>query len=204
MQIASNQKGFSLIEVMVAFLSFSVFYVVFTASQTKSLQDSYYIEREVTLNYLCELILNEIMLNPPIFQESLVMATETKPFREDQWKNYEYTVEYRRFEIPNLFNLTQGMGQGEEEGAQQRQSQLNTRQQNPFAAFEGIFDRITEGIHESIWQIQVTVRDKETDLSWSLSTWLRNHEYQMNIGQLIQSATGQRSGGGGQGEQARQ
>lgn len=181
MKILKNNQGFSLLEIMIAFLCFSVFFVVFISSQTKSTQDSYFMDREVTLTGLAERVINELTLNPPTFRDTLTIAPETKQFPESELADYQYIVEYKKFEIPNLFD----MAQSQDEDGKQTQAQA----QGGADAYKNVFNQITEGIKNIIWQVRVTVKDKNDGLSVSLSTWLKNEDAPLKIGTVLQQQT---------------
>lgn len=161
-----NAKGFSLIEVLIALTIFAVFATAFISSQGSNVVDSARIDEENLIAQLCENKLSEIILNPPEFRESLTLSKETKPFEGEEVKDYEYTIEYRRLKIPNFAKIA---GESSEEGATSNSAQGK------------VFDLIKKNIEEMIWQISITVRNKNTDYKYTLTTWLENTAAKVSI-----------------------
>lgn len=143
---------------------FAAFTTAFISSQTASINDSAQLEEEMTISRLCENKISEIYLNPPEFKESLTISKDTKNFEEEENKDYEYTVEYKRFKIPDFSKIT---GQGENAKASGMQAM--------------IFQKMQKNLEEMIWQVSVTVRNKNTDIKYTLSTWLDNPVAKVNF-----------------------
>ena len=101
-----NSRGFSLMEVMIALTIFSFFITAFMVGHGGNISDSTFMEEELTLRHLCDKKIQSIIINPPEFKESLTLAPESGSFEEDEYKNYEFSVEYQRLEIPNLTSET--------------------------------------------------------------------------------------------------
>lgn len=161
-----SNHGFSLIEVLIALSIFAVFATAFISSQGSNVADSGRIDEENLTHQLCEMKLNEIILNPPEFRESLTLSKETKGFEGEEIKDYEFTIEYRRLKIPNFAKIA---GESGDEGAASSSAQGK------------IFDLIKKNIEEMIWQISVTVRNKNTDYQFTLTTWLENTQAKVAI-----------------------
>lgn len=161
-----NERGFSLVEVLIALTIFAVFATAFISSQGSNVADSARIDEENLIAQLCENKLNEIILNPPEFRESLTLSKETKGFEAEEIKDYEYTIEYRRLKIPNFAKIA---GESGEEGVQSSSSQGK------------IFDIIKKNVEEMIWQVSVTVRNKNTDYKFTLTSWLENTQAKVSI-----------------------
>ncbi len=150
-----NQKGFTLIEVMIALAIFGVFIVAFVSGQGGNILDSTSMREEQRMFTLANNKLSEIINNPPEFSESLTSNVDTKTFEEEQ--NYEWSVEFKKFEIPEFAAAS---GQEEVPAEQETQSR--------------IYSRIKENLEKMLWQVRVTVKNKETGQTSSLSTWLQN------------------------------
>lgn len=151
----NSQKGFTLIEVMIALAIFGVFITAFVSGQGGNLLDSTYMREEQRLFNLANNKLMEITNNPPEFSESLTTNIDTKTFEDND--NYEWSVEFKTFEIPEFAAAT-----GQEEVPEEQQAQ------------QRIYSRVKENLEKMLWQVRVTVKNKTTDESKSLSTWLQN------------------------------
>jgi hypothetical protein len=149
----------------VAFVLFSIFYVVFIASQGDNILDSQYVAEELKLHNLCENILNDILVAPPVLNDSLTNTPQVKKFEDSELADYDYMIEYKRFEIPNIFQIN-----NEEESEEEQEEQNNSN--NQYLGL--IFEQIKNNIKEAIWQIQVTVKNKQNNTIFTLSSWLRN------------------------------
>lgn len=166
-----TEKGFTLLEVMIAMTIFATFIATFVAIQGNNLKDSSMLREEETLQRLCLNKLNEILLLPPVLKESLTLSPETKTFEENS--NYQYTVTYQRFELPDLNQLK---GTGDTENNQEE------RQENTNDALEKkVYDQVKKIVKEALWQVEVTVENKDTKYNFSLSTWIRNSAAKVEI-----------------------
>ena len=155
----NNNKGFTLIEIMIAISIFAVFVVVYITGQGSNVLDSINMKEEVKLSTLAQNKLNEVILDPPEYRETLTSNKETKTFEADT--NYEYSIEFKRFEIPTFEQMT-----GADEQDQEQESQ-NAVQKN-------LFNQIKQNLELIIWQVEITVSNKETKDSYTISTWLEN------------------------------
>ncbi len=163
----SNNKGFTLLEVMIAMTIFATFIATFVLIQGNNLNDSSMLREETILQRLCQNKLNEIILNPPEFREALTLIAETKTFEEND--RYEFSIVYKRFELPE-FNKIQGLD-GDD-----------SAQQSPNQALEKkVYDEVMKIVKEALWQVEVTVTNKESKYNFSLSTWLRNQAAKVEI-----------------------
>ncbi|HAZ12412.1 MAG: hypothetical protein A2X86_15855 [Bdellovibrionales bacterium GWA2_49_15] len=160
-----NDKGFTLLEVMIALTIFAVFAVMFVAGQGGNLADSLQMREESLLRILCVNKINEILNSPPEFTEQLTLSKETKTFED--YSDYSYTLEYKKLKIPDLAKLAAKPGDEEaensEEGAQTSSSMNNT-----------ILKNIKENLQNMVWQVQVTVTNKKTGFFYTLSAWPYN------------------------------
>ncbi len=160
-----KQGGFSLLEVMIAMTVFSVFVAVYVTSQGYNISDSTLMREELMLQTLCETKINEIIISPPELRDSLTLSKETKTFED--YEEYEYSIEYKKFILPDFKALMNSEDSEEEEE--------NSTQQM-------IMEKVKENMEKIIWQITVEVRNKQTDFNFKLSTWLYNHKTSINLG----------------------
>lgn len=168
--IKNNNKGFTLLEVMIAMTIFATFIATFVAIQGNNLKDSSMLREEETLQRLCLNKLNEILLLPPALQESLTLSPETKTFEENS--AYQYTIKYQRFELPELSQLK---GIGEDDDSEGTQGNAND------VIEKKVYEQVKKIVKEALWQVEVTVENKETKYNFTLSTWIRNTAAKIEI-----------------------
>lgn len=161
------QKGFSLIEVMIALAIFSVFITAFVTSQGFNISDSARFKNEVQLQLLTELKLNELIANPPELSGRLTLTPETGDMEEDA--NYSYSVTYQLFELPD-FEKINDTNAGERVSPELVELQRR------------IYENVKNNMKELIWQVEVVITDKTTQESYSASTWLYNQAAQVQFG----------------------
>lgn len=162
-----NQNGFTLMEVMIALVIFSVFATAFVTGQGYNLLDSGKLKEELLLKDYCENKINEIITNPPELRDALTLSKETKDIESN--KDYQYTVEYKKFFVPDMNKITGKDAKDKEESAQ---DQMEKR----------IFKIFKDNVEKIIWQVEVTVKNKTNDSSFKLSTWLYNQNADVQIG----------------------
>ena len=68
-----SQKGFTLLEIMIAMTVFSMFVTAFVVSQGNNLADSSNMRSEYQLKNLLEKEINEIIVNPPEYTPALLV-----------------------------------------------------------------------------------------------------------------------------------
>jgi len=83
----TNQKGFSLLEVMIAVTLFAFFVTAYLTSQGYNVEDSRLSEEQLILQQLAERKISELILNPPKFSNATANMVETKTFEETEFKN---------------------------------------------------------------------------------------------------------------------
>lgn len=181
-----SERGFSLLEVMIAITLFAFFVTAFLTAQGYNVSDSELSEQQLILQQLCETKINELVLNPPKFQNLMENNKETKTFEESEFKNYEYTLELKRLTIPDfaqLFGQKGGVTQEAQDNYDGNYLNQNSNQRNS-SLEQMVFTELKKNIEKMIWQARVTVTNKESKLNYSLSTFLTNYDEkaQLNVG----------------------
>ncbi|MFW5887505.1 MAG: type II secretion system protein [Bacteriovoracia bacterium] len=163
------QAGFTLMEVMIALSIFAFFITAFMVGFGSNLSDSTMMDEENMLRQLCEEKIAQLELDPPDFVEGLTLTADTGNFSEEGYPDYEYIIKYKRLKIPDLNAI-----QGKEEDAPQ--------EENAKGQLESmVFQKMRENIEKIIWQAEVTVKNKNTDFNYTLTTWLTNHDAQVKL-----------------------
>lgn len=162
-----TEGGFSLIEVLIAIAIFSIFTVSFVTGIGYNLLDSSSLKDEMILKNLCESKINEIITNPPELKDSLTLSKETKSF--EQFTDYTYTIQYKKFPVPDLNKILAPSAADEEENAQ---AELNKR----------IFSTFKENMEKMLWQVEVSVKNKTSERTLTLSAWILNPQAEIKIG----------------------
>ncbi len=180
------QSGFSLLEVMIAITLFAFFITAFLTSQGYNISDSALSEEQMILQSLAEKKINELFLEPPTFSNATENLKETKKFEEKEFENYEYTLEIKKLSIPDFAQLFGQKGAVSEESKENYDGDYyndsNSGRRN--ASLEKmVFDELKKNIEKIIWQARVTVTNRESKYSFSLSTYLTNYNenIQLNI-----------------------
>lgn len=168
-----NQKGFTILEVFIAFSIFALFSTVFLQNQSQNVFDSREMNSEIILKNLCESKMNETLINLPEFTNALDGKKETKTYTRDGYENYSYTLEFKKFKAPDigaLFSSNNSEEQSEEQKAQKQ-------------ALESVFEEVKKKIEDIHWQLKVSVVDKTDKRTYELTTWFTNPEadYSLNI-----------------------
>jgi prepilin-type N-terminal cleavage/methylation domain-containing protein len=155
--LKKNNSGFALIEVMVALFLFAVFMAVFATTQGYNVSDSFNMKEELVMSELCKNELNQIILEPPkSFGPGLFIGPgDTKPI--DGFPNYNRTIKYKEFFIPD-FNKVQGLG------ADQASSGYEAK----------IYQEVKTNLQKMLYQVEVTVTNKDTGLNFTLSTFIQD------------------------------
>jgi hypothetical protein len=170
---------------MIALTIFALFVTAFMSSQGYNVADSTLSEEQLTLQLLAERKVNELVLDPPKFQNITGSGLkETKTF-ESPWGGYEYTLEIKKLEIPDFGQLFTGQGNSSEQGSDNADyfSEGN-RARRDVNIERMIFTEMKRNIERILWQARVTVTNKETKFSFALSTYLTNYNerVQLNVG----------------------
>ncbi len=181
------EKGFSLLEVMIAITLFAFFVSAYLTSQGYNVEDSRLSEEQLILQQLAERKINELILDPPKFSNATANLTETKTFEESEFKNYEYTLEIRKIILPDfaqLFSQKDGATKDAEESYEGNYFNENTTGQRNSELEKMVFNELKKNIEKILWQARVTITNKETKYKFSLSTFITNYneKIQLNIG----------------------
>lgn len=171
-KILSNQKGFTLVEVMIAFVLFAIFFTTFIMSQGSNVAMSEQMAEDIMLHNLAERKINEAILDPPKFTNATDKDIEEKNFEEEGFKKYKYKIEYKKLEIPDLNQL---MGKGENE-----EDDYSGGKQKSDAVTKMVFEKLKKNIEKMLWQIKVTITNTENEYSYELSTWVSNDGAKMD------------------------
>jgi prepilin-type N-terminal cleavage/methylation domain-containing protein len=161
-----NANGFTLFEVMIAITIFAFFSAAFMTSQGFNILDSSKLKNEMTMKDLCQNKINEIITNPPELRDSLTLTKETKDFESNT--NYQYSVEFKKFVLPDMNKLKNSADENEEEQANASNEKM-------------IFNIFKENMEKIIWQVEVVVKDKTSEDTFRLSTWLYNQNADVNV-----------------------
>jgi prepilin-type N-terminal cleavage/methylation domain-containing protein len=177
-----SQKGFSLLEVMIALTLFAIFISTYLVSQGYNVSDSALNEEQLRLHMLCEMKMQDTLINPPRFTNALVDSKETKTFEEKEFSSYTYTIEWKKMKVPDFgkifaANASAGDGEGGDYFDDSNRARRNTQVETI------IFDRLKENIERAAWQLRITVTNKETNYTYTLSRWLTNYDepIQLNL-----------------------
>lgn len=170
--LKGNQSGFTLMEVMIAISIFAVFATVFVTGMGYNLMDSSKLKENILLKDLCENKINDLITNPPTLQDSLTLTKEIKDIEGNA--GYQSIVEFKKFTVPDVTKI---MGSTSEDGAAQSEDESQEAQMQ-----KRIFSVYKENMEKMIWQIEVTVKNKSSGESFSLSSWIYNQGADVKIG----------------------
>lgn len=163
-----NNSGFSIIEVMIAFMLFAIFTVAFVSTISTNITDSELMAKDLKLATLCEKKLNEVLIDPPEFNSTMEDFKETKAFDDTELSDYKFTLEFKKMTIPDFSKL---LNTGEEDQEKKKDS-----------AIQGIiFDKMKENVEKILWQVRVTVFEKESEYKYQLSTWIMNTDAKVKL-----------------------
>lgn len=155
------QSGFSLLEVLIATTIFAVFASAYVVTQGSNVTEGNQMREEMKLRELCEQKINEIISNPPELRDQLTISKEQKTFEKDS--NYEYTLQWFKLEFPDVSQMG---GEGDE-----GESAVNAM----------VAKKVKDNMEKLLWQLKVTVTNKETKFNYTLSTWLHNTKAEVRL-----------------------
>ncbi len=183
----TNQKGFSLLEVMIAVTLFAFFVTAYLTGQGYNVEDSRLSEEQLILQQLAERKISELVLNPPKFSNATANLVETKTFEETEFKNYEYKIEIKKFTVPDFGQLFSQQGSSNESNDEYASDYYNpsaANNQRNSDLEKLVFEELKKNIEKIIWQARVTITNKETKYNYSLSTFITNYNerIQINVG----------------------
>lgn len=179
-KILKNQKGFSLAEILVAIILFSIFGTGFFINQSGNITNSNRMGELLILHNLCERKMNEIMINPPEFNDTLENDIKEKEFEEDQYQDYRYRIEFRKLELPSFKKLLEA--QSEEEGSNNNSNEGDGGSAGASQAIiKQVFEKIEENLKKVLWQVIVTVENTQSKRKYSLSSWIEDKNQKIEI-----------------------
>ena len=155
-----NQNGFSLIEVMVALVIFSVIALPMIFTQSANIQSSINMNSDLTLHNLAEMKMNEVLVGPKEFTNATENDVDGGNFEIDGYQEFKYEVRITKIEFPNFSEL---IGKTEEEG-QDDNAQDSIQKL--------IFEKMKKNIEEIIWQVNVIVTNPGTGDTYELNSWI--------------------------------
>jgi prepilin-type N-terminal cleavage/methylation domain-containing protein len=182
-QTIKNQNGFTLLEVMISLTLFGVFIAAYFLTQGFNISDSRLNQEQLILQMLAERQINDIVIKREKLTNAMVDLKETKPFEEKEYSDYEWTIEYKKLKVPDFSKiLTPGSGDAESGGeTEELDANEKANQKNSFN--QVIFDRFKDNLERIIWQVRITVKNKQTKYSFALSRWIINYDepVQLNL-----------------------
>lgn len=170
-----SKSGFSLFEVLVAISVFSIFFVVFSSSFFHNRSASIDLNEELKMSTLAQTIIKDVLVELPPLTESLNKSNKKQNFEDPNLKDYSYTIEWSRLEFPNLVELNNMANQGEDNN--QNKSMINS-----------VFKYVQEATKDVLWQLRVTVLNASSQKQYPITTWVKNPQKQISIGNVKQSA----------------
>ena len=165
----TEQKGFTLLEIMIAMTIFSFFVTAYVVSQGNNLADSSNMRFEYEMKNLLEQEVNQLIINPPEFTPSLLLSTENDYKTIENFEAYEIRIQWFEFKLPDLSQLSGG--QSEDQSTNNAQESIQTK----------IFNNVSKNLQALLWQLRVTIRHKETQKFMDSTTWLLNQKARVKI-----------------------
>jgi len=156
-----SEKGFTLIEVMIALAIFAVFIVAFTTSQGFNLADSTRMKEELMFRTLAEQKMNEVIITPPEFKDSITLTPDKGKFEGNEEYSYEVTYSRLKLDIEKLMGVSASEGEDESQTS---------------AAEKQIMTNITKNLKELVWQVEVKITSNNSGNSFYISSWLYNNK----------------------------
>lgn len=172
---------------MIAITLFAFFVTAYLTSQGYNVEDSRLSEEQLILQQLAERKINELVLDPPKFSNANENMKETKTFEDKEFSNYEYTLEMKKLTVPDFAQLFAQKGGTTEEAKDEYEGNYyddGAKSKRNDQAEKMVFEELKKNIERIIWQVRVTVSNKETKYNFTLSTFITNYneKVQLNVG----------------------
>lgn len=164
--IIKNQKGFSLVEVMIALAIFSVFVTSLILTQSTNVNNSILMAEDLTLHNLAVSKMNEVLIQEKEFTNATEKDVDSGNFK-DEYQKYKYTIEYKKNKFPEFNQI---MGQEEDEYSNKDET-----------IKKKIFEKLKKNVETMIWQVKVTITNTETDYKYELKSWVTNHKAKLDL-----------------------
>lgn len=168
-RIINNIRGFSLIEVMIALAIFAAFATVMIQTQISNIDKSIRMRGDTEVFRLAELKMNEALTDVKKFTNATENDPDSGNFEIEGFKNYKYTVEYKKNEFPDFAQLV-GKSEEEEDRTQDSNSAIK----------KAIFEKLKKNMEQLLWQVKVTVTNADTGYSTELTSWVTNEEAKLD------------------------
>ncbi|MGB0454242.1 MAG: type IV pilus modification PilV family protein [Bacteriovoracaceae bacterium] len=166
MSFLKKQQGFSLLEVVIALAMFATFATVFVQVQGTQVGISGTFPENLKLRSLAQKVVNELIVNPPTFNESLTATSTQKSFDDEE--DYLYTLTWKKFTLPDFSKL---------------KTQADDPEGKSASAIEKkISETVTKNMEKLIWQVDVEIESKLSGEKYNVTHWLYNVEAQVEIG----------------------
>lgn len=162
-EMIKNQRGFSLIEIMIALTIFSVYSVAMIYRQSNNVTGSIQMSEDLILHNLAELKMNEVLIGKRNFSNIEEKDPETGVFEIEGYELYKFKVLIKKTQFPDFSQI---MGQEDE------QEKSSSGNKNENAIQKLIFKKLKKNIEEIIWQVTVTTTAPHSDYSYSLNSWI--------------------------------
>ena len=167
-----NQDGFSLFEVLIAISVFAVFFIVFANSFFQNQRASSEINEEIMMSTLAEKVVREVLISPPSMNESLHKSNKKENFEDASLKDYTYTTEWSRLELPNLGELMKLSNTEQEPNAQQ-------------SIMSQVFKQVQESTKDILWQLRITIIHTPSGRQYPISGWIKNPDKEISLGGAV-------------------
>ena len=163
-KILKNSDGMSLMEVLIASTIFFMFIVSFLTGQSFNLIESSSMKEESILKNLAEAKINEVIVNPPEFKDTLTETgskIDAKEFKD--FPGYKYSVTVKKVFIPDFSKF-------------QSKDQSSDQQ-----VMKEIFSQFKKNMEKMVWQVRVTVENVDSGQQFFASTWMYHSEAEIEV-----------------------
>jgi prepilin-type N-terminal cleavage/methylation domain-containing protein len=190
LKIQQSERGFSLIEILIALTIFSIFATAFLTGQNAQVSDSMMMQKEMLYHQLAEGKLQSLLLAPPHLEESLTLTPKTGTFEEEGYPEMEYQISFKRMVLPSsqiFFSSPSSEsdsadGETDTSNSSDLSEQQGPRQKQTQEVFmRKIYDIMKKNMEEMVWQISVKVKERDTDFPYELTALLPNEKAQVNM-----------------------